>query len=151
MSPACRSIPRSRSCTIASALASRPGSFPAHRSVAGDTWRIYRLLRETFGEPRFIEVPASAEEVASYLAKGQLLTLHAWTETIRLWFASGIEAVEWMFRSGYATHADLEQVGPEAVRFLEVLFAEGMEGFREGGGIPLDLVVSGVVSQKPND
>ncbi|HEY7413520.1 MAG TPA: class I SAM-dependent methyltransferase [Vicinamibacteria bacterium] len=113
-----------------------------------DTWRIYRQLRETFGEPRFIGVPTSSAEIAERLAAGGLVTRHAWVDTIRLWFATGAESVEWMIRSGYATHGDLERVGPEAVHFLKRLFAEGMEGFREPEGIPLDLVVCGVVAEK---
>ncbi len=114
-----------------------------------DTWHIFRQLRETFGEPNFITVPASAAEAAARLAAGGLTTLQAWTETIRLWFDSGTDSVEWLIRSGYATNAGLERVGPAAVRFLKRLFAEGMEGFRERQGVPLDLVVVGVVSQKP--
>ena len=36
-----------------------------------------------------------------------------------------------------------------ALRFLESLFAAGMESFREPRGIPLDLVVAGVVAVVP--
>jgi ubiquinone/menaquinone biosynthesis C-methylase UbiE len=114
-----------------------------------DTWRIFRQLRDTFGEPSFITVPASAVEAAERLAAGGLATRHAWTEAIRLWFETGMESVEWLIRSGYATNAGLDRVGPEAVRFLKRLFAEGMEGFRQRKGIPLDLVVAGVVSERP--
>ena len=116
-----------------------------HRSL-GETWKIYRHLRDTFGEPDFVQVPESVAEVAERLARGGLQPRAVWTETIRLWFATGHDAVDWMIRSGYATHNLLETVGPVARRFVESLFAAGMEGFRERQGIPLDLVIGGVVA-----
>jgi hypothetical protein len=118
------------------------------RSI-GDTWRLYRKLRETFGEPRFIAVPDNVERVAERLRHGGLVTSEAWTETIRLWFETGDEAVAWMEDSGYVTHDSLQHVEPVAMRFLERLFARGMETFREPRGIPLDLVVVGVVAVAP--
>jgi hypothetical protein len=116
-----------------------------HRSL-GETWKIYRHLRETFGELDFVVMPDDVRQVSERLGRGGLRTTSAWTETIRLWFASGDEAVDWMIRSGYATHNLLETVGPVARRFVESLFAAGMETFRERRGIPLDLVVGGVVA-----
>ena len=114
-----------------------------------ETWKIYRQLKDTFGEPRFIiQVPDRAEDVAQRLEAGGLAARSAWTETIRLWFGSGQEAVDWMVRSGYATNQSLEAVGPVARRFLEALFAAGMEDFRQRRGIPLDLVVGGVVAAR---
>jgi ubiquinone/menaquinone biosynthesis C-methylase UbiE len=114
----------------------------------GQTWRIYRQLRETFGEPRFITVPESTAEVARYLAAGGLRPVQAFTEQVRLWFDSGAEAVGWMHDSGYVTHSSLQQVSPLALRFLQSLFAAGMETFREASGVPLDLVVGGVIARR---
>jgi ubiquinone/menaquinone biosynthesis C-methylase UbiE len=116
-----------------------------HRSL-GETWKIYRHLRETFGEPHFVQMPDSVSQVSERLGRGGLQTTSVWTETIRLWFATGDEAVDWMIRSGYATHNLLESVGPVGRRFVESLFAAGMESFRERSGIPLDLVIGGVVA-----
>lgn len=118
-----------------------------HRSL-GDTWRLYRKLKETFGEPRFITVPDDAEQVAARLGKGGLVASETWTEIIRLWFASGDDAVAWMEDSGYVTHDSLEHVEPVAMRFLERLFAQGLESFREPRGIPLDLVIGGVIARR---
>ena len=42
----------------------------------------------------------------------------------------------------------LDVMGPRETHFIETLFADGLEGFREPGGIPLDLVVGGVVARK---
>jgi ubiquinone/menaquinone biosynthesis C-methylase UbiE len=123
--------------------------FQHTRRSLGETWKIYRHLRETFGEPHFVQMPDTAAEVAQRLAAGGLVTRSAWTETIRLWFRTGDDAVDWMIRSGYATHNLLETVGPVARRFVESLFAAGMETFREPRGIPLDLVVAGVVAAAP--
>ena len=118
-----------------------------HRSL-GKTWRLYRKLRESFGEPHFISVPDDVDQVAARLALGGLTAREKWTETIRLWFESGADAVAWMEDSGYVTHDSLEHVEPVAMRFLERLFAEGMESFRKPRGVPLDLVVAGVVARR---
>ena len=113
-----------------------------------ETWKMFRQLRETFADGRFITVPDSAEAVARRLAAGGLVPTDTWTETIRLWFDSGDAAVNWIRNSGYASHPALDHVGPKAVRFLEDLFAAGMETFREEKGVPLDLVIGGVVAEK---
>jgi len=122
--------------------------FQHTRRSLGETWRIYRQLRETFGEPRFISVPDSTETVAARLAQGGLATTESWTHTVRLWFDSGTDAVAWMQDSGYVTHPSLDRVGETAVAFLKSLFAEGMESFRRREGIPLDLVIGGVVARR---
>jgi ubiquinone/menaquinone biosynthesis C-methylase UbiE len=114
----------------------------------GETWRQLRTLRETFVDGTFISVPESAEQVAARLAQGGLVPTETWTEHIRLWFENGLDAVHWIRNSGYATHHSLDEVGPEAVAFLEKLFASGMENFREDRGIPLDLVIAGVVAER---
>ena len=118
-----------------------------HRSL-GRTWRLYRKLRETFGDSHFISVPDDVEQVAARLARGGLTARESWTETIRLWFPTGDDAVAWMEDSGYVTHDSLEHVEPFAMRFLEQLFAQGLETFREPRGIPLDLVVGGVIAAR---
>jgi SAM-dependent methyltransferase len=114
----------------------------------GETWRFFRRLRETFAHGRFISVPTTAEEAAAGLAAGGLTDAEVWTETVRLWFDSGQAAVDWARGSGYATHPSLDAMARRDVLFLEGLFAAGLEGFREPGGIPLDLVVGGVVARK---
>ncbi len=118
-----------------------------HKDIP-ETWKMFRSLRETFADGRFIAVPDSARTVALRLATGGLVPTETWTETIRLWFESGDAAVFWIRNSGYATHPALDHVGPKAVRFLENLFANGMETFREEKGVPLDLVIGGVVAEK---
>jgi ubiquinone/menaquinone biosynthesis C-methylase UbiE len=118
------------------------------RKDIGETWRLFRSLRETFADGSFISVPASAEVVARHLAQGGLTPVETWTEHIRLWFDTGKDAVHWIRNSGYATHHSLDEVGPEAVAFLEMLFAAGMETFREDRGIPFDLEIAGVVAER---
>ena len=113
-----------------------------------ETWRVFRRLKEMFGEPQFIRVPAATEEVAERLAAGGLATTEQWTETIRMWFDSGAEAAEWMRASGCAAHGELDQLEPRTLEFLMSLFAAGMEGFREAAGVPLDLVVGGVIARR---
>jgi ubiquinone/menaquinone biosynthesis C-methylase UbiE len=116
------------------------------RSLA-ETWKIYRHLRETFGDLDFVTMPDSAAQVCAELSRGGLRTSSAWTDTIRLWFPNGADAVDWMVRSGYATHNLLETVSPLARHFVESLFAAGMETFRQRRGVPLDLVICGVVAR----
>jgi ubiquinone/menaquinone biosynthesis C-methylase UbiE len=113
-----------------------------------ETWRMFRSLRETFADGRFIAVPDTADTVARLLERGGLTSADTWTETIRLWFDSGEAAVSWIRNTGYAAHPALDHVGPRAVRFLEDLFAAGMETYREEQGVPLDLVFGGVVAEK---
>ena len=117
------------------------------RSFA-ETVKMFRQLRSTFGDGNFICVPDSTETVSRLLAQGGLHTTEAFVERIRLWFDSGIDVVRWMHASGYITHHSLEIVGPDAVRFLERLFSEGLEDMRQAKGIPLDLVVAGVVAER---
>jgi ubiquinone/menaquinone biosynthesis C-methylase UbiE len=117
------------------------------RSV-GDTLKMYRQLRTTFANGDFITVPDSSEVLARYLERGGLTTVEAWTDRVRLWFDSGTDVVTWMHASGYVTHNSLDEVGPDAVRFLESIFADGLEDFREPQGIPLDLVMAGVVARR---
>jgi ubiquinone/menaquinone biosynthesis C-methylase UbiE len=118
------------------------------RKDVGKTWRQFKNLRETFADGSFISVPESAEVVARRLAQGGLTPVETWTEDIRLWFDTGMEAVSWIRNSGYATHHSLDEIGPEAVNFLEKLFATGMETFREKRGIPFDIVIAGVVAER---
>ena len=114
----------------------------------GDTWKLFRRLRETFAHGRFISVPASAEQVAERLAAAGLVEADVWNETIRLWFSSGQAAVGWARDTGYATHPSLDAMGRHDIQFLENLFAAGLEDFREPQGVPLDLVVGGVVARR---
>ena len=113
-----------------------------------ETWRMFRTLRETFADGRFIAVPDSEARVARLLERGGLTPSDTWTMTIRLWFESGAAAVYWVRNTGYAAHPALDNVGPNVVRFLEDLFAAGMETYREDEGVPLDLVIAGVVAEK---
>jgi len=122
--------------------------FKHFRKSFGEAWKIYWHLRDTFGDGAFISVPDSAKTVAERLAQAGLHPTDTWTDTIRLWFQSGEEAVAWMEESGYATHETLQHVSPDTLRFLEMLFAEGLEGFREPQGIPLDFVIAGVVARR---
>ena len=65
-----------------------------------------------------------------------------------MWFPSGREAVDWMDASGYVTHSGMQHLGPTALEFVQSLFAEGLESFREPRGIPIDLVASGVIADR---
>ena len=124
--------------------------FQHTRRNLGQTWRIYRQLKDTFGEPSFITVPDSAEQLADRLLSGGGLRLvETWTDSVRMWFDSGRDAVEWMHASGYVTHSSLQHVGPSVLAFVGSLFAEGLETYRQRRGVPLDLVIAAVVAERP--
>jgi len=114
----------------------------------GRAWALYRSLRQTFGTTRFITVPDGPEQVAALLEQGGLRRREAWSETVRLWFASGHDGIAWLEASGYATHPGLEHVPEKGLRFLREVFAAGLEGFRERQGVPLDIVISGVIAAR---
>lgn len=122
--------------------------FKHTRRSLPETWRIYRRLKESFGEGQFIRVPAATGDVAERLAAGGLRSEVEWTERIRMWFDSGAQAVEWMLASGCAAHGSLDQLEPRTLDFVTALFAAGMEGYRQPEGVPLDLVVGGVVARR---
>jgi hypothetical protein len=114
----------------------------------GRAWALYRSLRQTFGTTRFITVPDDPEQVAALLEQGGLRRREAWTETVHFWFASGQDVVAWLEESGYATHPGLEHVPEKGLRFLREIFASGLEELRERRGVPLDIVVSGVIAAR---
>jgi len=113
-----------------------------------ETLRLFRGLREAFADGAFITLPDSPEAISNCLVRGGMTTEEVWTDRVRIWFSSPVEMIAWMHSSGYVTHASLERVGPDAVRFLDALFADGLEEFREKLGIPLDLVMCGVIARK---
>ena len=122
--------------------------FKHTRLSVPETWRIYRLLKEAFGEPTFVTVPESVDQMAALLAAGGLVAEHTWNETVRMWFSSGEEAVDWMIDSGCSTDIELERLEPRALEFLRTLFAAGMESFRERRGVPLDIVAGCVIARR---
>jgi ubiquinone/menaquinone biosynthesis C-methylase UbiE len=122
--------------------------FQHTRRDLGATWRIYRQLKDSFGEPSFITVPETPAQVIERLEQGGLTGVESWTASSRMWFPSGREAVQWMDVSGYVTHSGMQHLGPTALDFVRSLFAEGLESFREPRGIPIDLVASGVIADR---
>jgi ubiquinone/menaquinone biosynthesis C-methylase UbiE len=123
--------------------------FQHTRANLGQTWRIYRQLKETFGEPSFITVPESEGALVASLESGGLKRRESWTDSVRIWFDSGRDAVEWMHQSAYVTHSSLQTLDQETMKFLDRLFATGLETYRQRRGVPLDIVVAGVVAERP--
>ena len=115
----------------------------------GRAWACFRDLHRAFGTTSFISVPDGPDRVAGLLEQGGLRRRDAWTEVVRLWFDSGREFVAWMDESGYATHPGLQHVSPDGIAFLKEAFAAGLEELREEQGVPLDIVISGVVAERP--
>jgi ubiquinone/menaquinone biosynthesis C-methylase UbiE len=131
------------------------GSFGAawslYKHVGGSfarAFRLYHRLRGIFGDAHFIAVPDDIESAAERLAAGGLRVHDTWTDHIRIWFESGDASIVWARDTGYLTHPSLARVDREGIRFVQALFAAGMETFREPRGIPLDLVIGGVIAEK---
>ncbi|HEV8254025.1 MAG TPA: methyltransferase domain-containing protein [Vicinamibacteria bacterium] len=131
------------------------GSFGAawslYKHVGGSfakAFRVYHRLRGIFGDAHFIAVPDDVESAAERLAAGGLRIGDTWTDRIRLWFESGDAAIVWARDSGYLTHPSLARVDREGLRFAQSLFSAGMETFREPRGVPLDLVIGGVIAER---
>ena len=122
------------------------------RGNLGAAWRSFRQLEEAFGgDGCFDAAPPSAASIGRALAAGGLEVTLVFSETVRLWFASGRDAVAWLRDSGYAAHPASETVGMEAQRFVADLMSAGIEEYREPRGIPLDLAMGGVVARRPTD
>jgi ubiquinone/menaquinone biosynthesis C-methylase UbiE len=119
------------------------------RNDVGHAWSLYRQLRQAFGTAAFITVPHGPDQVAALLEEGGLQRREAWTEVVRLWFGSGREAITWLDESGYATHPGLRDVPGPGIRFLMEIFAAGLDELRTERGLPLDIVISGVVAERP--
>jgi ubiquinone/menaquinone biosynthesis C-methylase UbiE len=114
-----------------------------------DTVRLISRLRSAFGDDtRLISIPDSPDTLGRCMEKGGLVVRDTFTDRVRMWYPSGAAVSRWLDESGYVTHQTLERVGEDALRFLAALFADGMERFREPEGIPLDLVVAGVIAEK---
>ncbi|HVO29475.1 MAG TPA: methyltransferase domain-containing protein [bacterium] len=111
---------------------------------------IYKMFMAAFNADMSFPapVPESLEQVVELVKKGGVTPVDTWTYRIRLWFDNGQEAAYWMRESGYGTHPSLGVVSEEVVQQIEGLFAAGMESFREKEGLPLDIVVAGVVAEK---
>lgn len=119
-------------------------------------WRLYRHWRELnrlggrVASVGFVTMPNSASELVERLEAGGFPSrgIAPWTETLRLYFGSGREAIHWARRSGYSTHPVLDGATPGAIDVIEALFAEGLETYRDSRGVPLDLEISGVVARR---
>lgn len=123
-------------------------------NLASSTPQAFAIYRQMAGELDIpcIEapVPETIGDISEALGQGGLEITTSWTYRLRLWFASGWEAVEWMRDSGYATHPELERFDPSVIDALARLFGARLEQrFREAKGVPLDFDLAGVVARKP--
>ena len=113
-----------------------------------DTWRRYRAIRAHFATPTFIRVPPNLDDIMETLSASDLITQTSWVETRRLFFDTGLDAVDWLFRSGCVAHAPLESLEVGTTAFLQKLFAHSLEEFGTRLGVPLDMRIAGVVLRK---
>ncbi len=122
--------------------------FQFFRKDLGRGFKLMRHLKQTFGSPTYINVPDSGAQVVETLRRGGLVPLEQWDTTVRMWFSDAHRLVDWLVESGYAAHPGLQRVDQDGMRFLRKVFVEGLEEMREPQGVPLDLVMTGVIAQR---
>ncbi len=111
--------------------------------------QVGREIAGTFGVADVAPpVPADVEEVGALLSDAGLLERDRFTERIRLWFDDGFQVAAWLEASGYSTHPLLSAIDDAARDDLRRHFSAEVERFREARGVPLDLVIGGVVAQR---
>lgn len=117
-------------------------------SSTPQAWKVYTRMSEELEIPCIVPpVPASIGEISELLARGGLETEETWHHRFRIWFSSGLAAVEWMRESGYATHPELERFEPALIEMLSNAFGERLERqFGEPEGVPLDFELAGVIA-----
>lgn len=123
-------------------LTSLGTSLPEARAV------VESLARELRVSNVNANVPENVDELLGGLERTGLEISESFTHTFRLRFASGIDAVEWLVESGYATHPFLERMHPRMRKLLAKLVAKRLDGFREDGALPLQFELAGVVAKK---
>lgn len=128
----------------------RVGILTSTSASIPQAFEVYAEWMQGFGPVELPSpVPADKDVVAEHLAAGGLVPTERWEYTIRLWFDDGMQAARWMRESGYGTHAAFENIDASAMETLMQLFAAGMEQkFREEKGVPLDIVIAGVIATK---
>jgi len=132
--------PRGRLGLLTNLTTSTPQAYAVYRQMLHD-------LEVSGIEP---SVPGSVDEIATVLRQGGLVTTQAFVHRFRIFFASGLAAVEWMIESGYASHPELERIDPKVVDQLSRAFGEELERrFGEVQGVPLDFEMAGVVALRP--
>jgi len=132
--------PRGRVGLLTNLMTSTPQAYAVYQQMLDD-------LEISGIQP---SVPASVEEIVASLREGGLETTETFLHRFRIFFPSGLAAVEWMVESGYATHPELERIEPSVVEQLARAFGEQLERrFGEAQGVPLDFEVAGVVALRP--
>lgn len=132
--------PRGRVGVLTNLTTSTPQAYAVYRQMLDD-------LEVSGVEP---SVPQSIEEMAATLRRGGLETVRAFLHRFRIYFSSGLAAVEWMLESGYAAHPELDRIDPKVMEQLTRLFGHVLEErFGEPQGVPLDFEMAGLVAYRP--
>lgn len=127
-------------------LTSLGSSLPQARSVVAS-------LARDFGVPEVQiqpNVPADLDELLLALEQAHLRVGQSFVHRFQLWFPSGLEAVNWLIDSGYATHPFLERMNPQTRSFVAEVVASRLDGFREEAGVPLQFELAGVIALHPD-
>lgn len=132
--------PRGRVGILTNLTTSTPQAYAVYRQMLDD-------LEVSGIEP---SVPSSIEDVAATLRQGGIETVRAFLHRFRIYFSSGLAAVEWMLESGYASHPELDRIDPMVIDQLSRVFGQELERrFTEPQGVPLDFEVAGIVAYWP--
>lgn len=108
----------------------------------------YHAFMDEMGmEKAWPPVPQSAEQVATLLAQGGLDPISVWSERVRVWFDSGLEATDWLLQSGFIAGDALDAFPKELLDMMKPIFgAKLVEDFGVDGRVPFDFDIGCVIA-----
>lgn len=119
-------------------------------SSAPQAYNTYQGMVKDLSLPQVpLSVPAETAQIESALEAGGARVQETWSQSFRLWFASGDDMASWLQESGFATHPMLKEAPPKIIQGLWQGFADRVEMYREPEGLPLDFDLTGVIATLP--
>jgi|LNFM01.1.fsa_nt_gb SAM-dependent methyltransferase len=119
-------------------------------SSAPQALKTYHAFMDELGrEKAWPPVPKSTDQIEALLTRGDLEITHRWVEPVRIWFANGLEASDWLLQSGYIAGEALDAFPKDLLDMLKPIFASKLEAdFGEDGRVPFDFDIAGVVARR---
>lgn len=117
-------------------------------SSAPQAYATYRGMVRDLNLPDVpLTVPTTMDQMTELLGQGGATIDHTFTQSFRLWFATGADMASWLQESGFATHPALGALPRQFAELLWKGFADRVESCREPQGLPLDFDLAGVIAR----